>query len=158
MNIGLDAGHDLLQVLDAIGFDAVGLDGVVDAGFDHRTGVHAQGLGGVGIGLDGAGFSVQFGHGEQDVDSVGRQVRLHVFGKDGRAQVHELGDVVVGEVREDDAGAVDDADLLRGLLGAHHDQGREDGDGGKQHRSQEGDDKEALFLNLVKILALDDDA
>ena len=67
-------------------------------------------------------------------------------------------DLVVRQEGHDDAGTVYDTHLLGLFLGAQHDEGRKDGDGGKQHRSQERDEKKALFLNLVKILALDDDA
>ena len=67
-------------------------------------------------------------------------------------------DLVVRQEGHHNAGTVYDAHLLGLFLGAQHNKGRKDGDAGKQHRSQESDEKKALFLNLVKILALDDDA
>ena len=67
-------------------------------------------------------------------------------------------DFVVRQEGQYDAGTVYDAHLLGFFLGAQHNDGRKDGDAGKQHRSQESNQQKALFLNLVKILALDDNA
>ena len=69
-----------------------------------------------------------------------------------------MGDLVVLQKRQHNAGAVHYAHALGLFLGTHHNHGRQDADGREQDRSQESNEEEALFLNLVKILALDNDA
>ena len=158
MHVGLDARHDFFQVLDAVTLDAIGLHGIVDAVFDHLPGIHAEGLLGVAVGLDGPGHGVQFGDAQEHVHARRAEVRLDGVGVCIGPQVLEDGDIVVREVRQHDAGTVDDTYLLGLLLGAQHNQGRQDGNARKEHRGQESDEKEALFLNLVKILALDNNS
>ena len=50
------------------------------------------------------------------------------------------------------------AHLLGGLLGAHHDERRQNGDTGKQHRRKERDKKETLLLDLVQVFPFNDDS
>ena len=156
--VGLDAGHNLFQVLDAVALYAVGLNGVVDTAFNHRAGIHTQGLLAVAVGRNGTGLGVQFGHGEEDIHTGRGEVGLDGLRRGVDTQIHELGNVVVREVREHDAGAVNYAHLLGFFLGAHHNEGRKDADGRKENGGQESNEKETLLLDLIQVFTLNNNS
>ena len=63
--------------------------------------------------------------------------------------------IVVFQVREHNAAAVNDSHLLGLFLGAHHNDGRKDADACKKDRGKECDKEETLLLYLVKVFTLD---
>ncbi len=79
MHVGLDAVHNLFQVVNPVRINTIGLHGVVDAALNPAPAVHAQWLERVGIGRHALGFRVQRRNGKQDVDIGLFQVRLDGF-------------------------------------------------------------------------------
>ena len=156
--IGLHARHDLLQILNTIGFNTVRLHRVIDPTFDHGTGIHAQGLLAVAVGRYGPSQGVQFGDGEEHVHAGCTEIGLDGLRGGIGAQILEKGHVIALQIRQDNAGAVYDAHLLGLFLGVHHDDGGKDADGRKENGGQERDKEETLLLYLVKVFTLDNDS
>ena len=69
-----------------------------------------------------------------------------------------MGYVVVREERHHNAGVVYDTHLLGLFLGTQHNERRKDGDGGKQHRCQERDEKETLLFDFIQVFTLNNNS
>ena len=156
--VGLDPGHNLFQVLNTVALNAVSLNGVVDAAFNHRAGIHTQRFLGVAVCRNGAGLGVQLGDGEEDIHAGRSKIGLDGLRRSLRAQIYELGHVIIREERQHNAAAVNHAHLLGFFLGAHHNERRNDANACKQNRGQESNEKETLLLNLIQVFTLNNNA
>ena len=87
LHVGLDPGHDFLQVLYAVGFYTICFHGIVNAVLYHGAGIHAKRLLRVAVCGDGTILRVQFRDTQQNVYPVFLEVgldhlRVYVFKED----------------------------------------------------------------------------
>ena len=157
MDVGMDVGEDLVQPVDPVGIDPVGLHGVVDPVLDHLGRLHAHGLVGIGRGGHGLRGAVQRRDVQEDVRIELTEAVLHGL-RVGLRDLRESQLLRILQLLHHDAGIVDDGDALGVALGPEHNEDHQGVHGREEDRYAEGRQQEGLLLDLVQVLPLDDDA